>query len=103
MEWKTTWLQIVRQACILIDPDHLIINQFTTSTALQKWIDISYTITDKDATPLLHKAIRNEIDRGLGSLPTNLFDSYFQLQASQLLKLSGVWLLSLIFWKQCRI
>ena len=83
LDVQKNWLQIVRQARILMDKDHLIHDEFTTSLALQKWIGISYGITDTEGQESLQEAIVMELDIGIGQLPTQ-FTTFFTLTKQQL-------------------
>ena len=71
-ETLKSWLQVIRQARILMDPFHLIKDEFTTSKVLQEWIGISYAIEDEEGIPILEDAIKAELDKG----PMNLPDKY---------------------------
>ena len=83
-EWKMHWFFVVRQGRILMDPTHLIDDEFRTSIALQKWLNISYDVTDSEMKPLLLEAIRNEMSIGIGLLPPNLYTSYFNTTIQEL-------------------
>ena len=77
IDTQKTWLQIIRQTRILMDSSHLIEDEFTTSRALQQWINISYTLTDAEAIPTLHEAITAEYEIGLSKLPKH-YSVYFK-------------------------
>ena len=77
LEWQQTWFQIIRQARILMDSLHLVEDEFTTSTTLQKWVGIYYTMSDEEVLPTLHNTIKNELQVGLGTLPSNIYQQYF--------------------------
>ena len=86
MEWQQNWFLIVRQARILLDNDHLIHDEFESSTVLQKWIGISYNLSDDEATPSLYKSIANELNIGIANLPQQSFLSYFLQPFSTLIQ-----------------
>ena len=66
------WFLTVRQARILMDTDNLVIDEFTTSTTLQKWIGISYGLTDQEGRETLLEAVIAEFNVGPGQLPQHL-------------------------------
>ena len=57
--------------------------QFAENKALQKWIGIDYTITDKEGGPLLLQSITLELNTGLDRLPQEM-QQYFNLTLEQL-------------------
>ena len=83
-EFLMHWLLVVRQARILMDHTNLIEDEFTTSTTLQKWIGLSYELTDEEAIPVLDEAIADELNIGKGHLPDTSLE-YFQLDKKHLL------------------
>ena len=74
------WFLIIRQARILLDTDHLITDEFSTSRALQGWIGLSYSISDNEGREMLQEAIKEEIATGLGNLPQSYQQYFVQLQ-----------------------
>ena len=77
VEQQISWLQIVRQGRILLDPDNLIDDEVSRSEALQHWIGIDYAINDKEGDILLCQAIETEEKNGLNNLP-NSYKNYFK-------------------------
>lgn len=85
-EWQQTRFQIIRQARILMDTSHLITDEFTTSSVLQKWIGILYMINDSKAIPLLHQSIKMELQLGIRNLPPEMYQIYFTIDSQQILQ-----------------
>ena len=85
IDTQKQWLMTIRQGRILLDPERLQEDEFTNSTTLQKWIGLSYDMTDEEATPILREAIINEWRIGLGNLPSHLFDKFFNTTLTQLM------------------
>ena len=80
------WLQVVRQAIILMDPTNLVDDAFSTSKALQKWIGISYHIGNHEGTPILHQDIQQELEApGLQRLP-QCYDKYWTITIEEMKK-----------------
>ena len=79
-----TWLMIIRQGRILLDPGNLCCDEIEESAALQKWLDISYKIQDNEGKPALQDSIRAEWRIGKGYLPA-IYDRYFSGSIKQLL------------------
>ena len=88
IEYLKSWLMIVRQARVMMDPSHLIHDEFAESIALQQWIGISYEITDDEARPTLEQAAELEWRQGIDELDTNIFEENFNITINNLLKLS---------------
>ena len=57
VDYLESWLLIVRQARILMDPQHLLSDEFAISQTLQQWIGISYDVSDEEETRIL-KVVR---------------------------------------------
>ena len=89
-EWQKHWFLVIRQARLLLDADNLISDEFASSSTLQKWIGLSYSITDEEATPVLHRAIINELNIGISNLPLQPFLPYFQLSHTDLINQSSL-------------
>ena len=88
IEYLKQWLLTIRQGRILLDPNNLIHDEFETSKALRSWIGITYTITDKEAQPILLEACTQEHNIGIGNLPKEHFTQHFEISQNQLLKQS---------------
>ena len=80
-----TWLSTIRQGRILLDPSNLCHDEFEEMSSLQKWLDISYVVSDDEGIPMLKEAIRAEWNIGKGLLPIT-FNSLFQGSLRQLLQ-----------------
>ena len=78
LEVKKNWFLIIRQARILMDTDHLINDEFTTSRSLQQWIGITYGITDEEGKETLLEATLEELSKGQGQLP-HKYNKYFTI------------------------
>ena len=72
-----------------MDARNLIEDEFTTSITLQKWIGISYTVSDNEIRPLLQQAIHKELQIGLSILPHHVYYSHFNTTYEQLIKHSS--------------
>ena len=75
-EYLKTWLMIIRQGRILLDPRNLCHDEIGESDTLQQWLDISYIITDDEAAPVLKETIAAEWQLGKGGLPSS-FNKFF--------------------------
>ena len=84
-EYLKSWLMTIRQGRILLDPENLLHDEIETSDTLQKWLDISYKVTDDEGKPPLVDAITAEWNLGSGCLPRK-YDSYFSGSLKQLHK-----------------
>ena len=80
------WLTIIRQGRILLDPNNVPQDQFQTSKALQKWLGISYKVTNSEALPILKTAITTEWTKGLSTLPKQQYQQYFSHTLHKLLQ-----------------
>ena len=60
----------------MLDPSNLCQNDIAESAALQKWLVISYKVTDEEGLPALIEVINAEWKLGCGGLPTR-FQKYF--------------------------
>ena len=62
-------LMLIWQDHILLDPSNLCEDEIGESEILQKWLDISYTITNDKAAPILKDVVAVEWNIGRGGLP----------------------------------
>ena len=85
IDTQKQWLLTVRQGRILLDPTNLIHDEFASSNALQKWLGVSYEVTDEEMLPILQDAIRNEIRIGLGNLPAQIYEKIFNISLNTLI------------------
>ena len=88
LEYQQHWFIVIRQGRILLDPTNVISDEFETSTALQKWLGISYNIKDKEALPMLKESITIEWTTGLSILPPLQYQQYFDTTLQTLLNTS---------------
>ena len=86
-DYLKQWLLTVRQGRLLLDPRHLIHDEFETSPALRDWVGISYSISDAEVLPHLKNACDREYSIGLGNLP-HQFQHLFRPSKSHLLQKS---------------
>ena len=84
-DYLKTWLMIIRQGRILLDPSNLCQDDIKESEVLQKWLDISYVISDEEAMGPLKEVILDEWNIGKGNLPLQ-FHKYFLGSVKNLLK-----------------
>ena len=70
------WLLIVRQGRILLDKDHLLLDEFHTNKTLSKWLGLNYIITNDEGSEVLRETIVRELELGIGRLP-KWFGHYF--------------------------
>ena len=75
-EYQKTWLATIRQGRILLDPSNLCQDEISDSDTLQKWLGISYKVSDKEGEPILKDAIQAEKKLGMGCLPSR-YNKYF--------------------------
>ena len=86
IERQKQWLMIIRQGRILLDPEHLIVDEFSSSKTLQKWIGISYEMTDKEGKIILEEAITSEWNIGIGNLPKKHYYNLFSSPLNNILR-----------------
>ena len=87
-DYLKQWLLTIRQGRILLDPTHVLHDEFETSKALRSWIGITYTVSDDEALPILIEACTQEYTIGIGKLPTKHFSQHFAITQQQLLNFS---------------
>ena len=84
------WLMVIRQARILMDSNNVLQDEFTTSKALQQWIGLSITVTEKEGTEILNEAIDQEYNLGLRNLPQQ-FNEYFIMTKQEIVQEELEW------------
>ena len=84
------WLMVIRQARLLMDSNNVLQDEFTTSKALQQWIGLSITVTEKEGTEILNEAIDQEYNLGLRNLPQQ-FNEYFIMTKQEILREELEW------------
>ena len=84
-ETLKTWVMIIKQARVMMDPKNIVHDEFKSSKALQKWIDVDYSLKDDEALPTLTSAVSTEWCTGQGNLPSQ-YTQLFQGTLESLLK-----------------
>ena len=84
------WFLVIRQARVLMDPTNVLEDEFSTSKALQSWVGLSLKVTNTEGAAILHEAIKQETQIGIGNLPIQ-YAQDFTLTEIQILKQTIDW------------
>ena len=68
------------------DTDNLLEDEFVTSESLQKWIGLTYSITNGNALSILIQSITSDQQIGIGSLPLHIYNVYFHQPLQELVQ-----------------
>lgn len=84
-ETLMNWITIIRQGRILMDSTNLVEDDITHSKALQSWLGISYSLTEKEGQDSLIESVEEEMKTGLEQLP-QWYSRYFEVDTTTLLQ-----------------